>query len=47
MTHRETPREIDRTYGSPRFIAIGRNPDIAPPPRKFVPTVKVEGDIVL
>jgi hypothetical protein len=31
---RETAKQIaERTYGSPRFIAIGRNPKLRPPVR--------------
>ena len=37
----------ERVFGSPAFIAIQRNPALAPPPRRFVPTVKRPDDIII
>lgn len=37
----------ERIFGSPGFIARDRNPSLAPPPRKFVPTAKRPGDVII
>ena len=42
-----TDEPTERVFGSPDFIARDRNPRIPPPPRKFVPTVKSPGDVVI
>lgn len=38
--------EGERIYGSARFLSLTRRTDLASP-RKFVPTVKAAGDIVI
>lgn len=39
-------RPPERIYGSPEFIARGRNPGLEPPAR-FEPTTKGENDVVI
>lgn len=38
--------EDERVFGSPEFIALGRNPALRSPVR-FEPTVKQKGDVVI
>ena len=42
-----TEESTERVFGSLAFIARDRNPALAPPPRRFVPTVKRPGDVVI
>jgi hypothetical protein len=39
-------RPSEKTYGSPRFIGIGRNTELESPTR-FVATVKRDGDVII
>ncbi len=41
----EEPTE--RVFGSPAFIARDRNPALPQPPRRFEPTAKRPGDIII
>jgi hypothetical protein len=38
--------ESERVYGSKRFLSLTRKPDL-PSPRRFEPTTKGEGDVVI
>lgn len=41
-------RPSEKVFGSPEFIARGRNVELAKkPPTKFVPTVKGPGDVTI
>lgn len=43
----EPEAQIERVFGSRVFIARDRNPSLPPPPRRFEPTVKRPGDIII
>jgi len=41
-----TAEQIERTFGSREFIALTRKPELVSP-RRFEPTVKRDGDVVI
>jgi hypothetical protein len=42
-----TAEPTETVFGSRSFIARDRNPALAPPPRRFVPTIKRPGDVII
>ena len=44
--HIVTDEQHERTFGSREFISLTRNPALAAP-KKFEPTKKGEGDVVI